>query len=164
MKIKIRQATKKDVDQIYQVFLYMIKSEDAAFRKTNHYLMKFRQKRDDFETSSKKGIREEIKMKHCKFFVAVVDDKIVGYARGEIKHSPNFFFKKVKTGYLHSLVVMKKYRGKGIASQLHQKMLGWFTKRKCLAMNLSVVNNNPAINIYKKWGYKTFIYKMSKKL
>lgn len=164
MEIKIRKATIKDADQIFNVFLDMVKSEDTAMRNTNKYLMRLRRKRDDFETSSKRGIREEIKAKNSLFLIAIDKDKVVGYARGEIKHSKNPFFKRVKTGHLHSLAVLKKYRGKKIASQLHTKIEQWFKKRKCIQMNLFVLENNPAIDIYKKWGYKRFINTMSKKL
>lgn len=162
--MKIRQATIKDVDQIYEVFLDMIKSEDAAFKKTDSFLMRRRKKRADFITYSKKGLRQEILDKKCKYLVAVIDDKIVGYARGEIQNHQNFFFQKEKVGYLHALAVLKKYRGQKISSQLHQALEVWFIKRNVILINLSVANNNPAIDIYKKWGYKTYIYKMFKKL
>lgn len=164
MQIKIRKATIKDVDQIYEVFLGMVRSENKAMRDTNKYLTRLREKRDDFTISSKRGLRQEIKAKNTYYLVAVANDKIVAYARGEIKYSKNLFFKRVRTGHLHSLAVLKKYRKKGIASRLHREIEQWFKKRKCIQMNLFVLENNPAIDIYKKWGYKTFVNTMSKKL
>lgn len=164
MRIKIRQATTKDVDQIFEIFLDMAKAEDKAMRTSNSYLMRTRLRRDDFESSSKKCIRQKIKTKNTEYLVATIDDKITAYAIGEIKKNKNPFFKTVKTGRLVALAVAKKYRKRGIASLLYQEMEGWFKKRKCLQIDLFVVNNNPAISIYKKWGYKTFVNNMSKKL
>jgi len=164
MKLKIRKATIKDIDQIYNVFLDMVRSEDAAMRKSSRHLMRFRKKRNDFTSSSKRGLREELKAKNSLYLVAVVGDKIVGYARGEVLYSQNFFFQREKTGRLHALAVLKKYRGHKIASQLHNEMENWFKKKQCLQMNLTVIKDNPAVKIYEKWGYKTFVYKMSKKI
>ena len=50
-QIKIRKATKKDLDGIYQLFLELIKSEEVSAEKVARFLRDIRKKRKDFEES-----------------------------------------------------------------------------------------------------------------
>ncbi|MFA5127353.1 MAG: GNAT family N-acetyltransferase [Patescibacteria group bacterium] len=164
MNVKIRKATIKDINQMYPVLLDMIKSEDRAIKASNRYLMRLRKKRTDFEASTKREFRREMEVKNSKYLVAIIDDKIVGYTRAEVKNNKNSFFQPVKTGYLQSLVVLKKYRGRGIAAKLYQELEKWLKSKKCTQVSLHVLKNNNAKKIYEKWGYESVFYKMTKKL
>lgn len=164
MDILIRKAKAKDVDEVYAVLLELIKSEDSSSRKVSQFLMDLRRKRSDFQESAKKELIREFREKKSLYLVAKVDNKIVGYARSSIIENQDPFFKTNKSGYLNALAVLKKCAGKGVASKLNQSIENWFKENKCDQIHLEVFENNPAIKIYEKWGYKTFNRKMAKKL
>ena len=90
--------------------------------------------------------------------------KIVGYIFGEILENSHPLFKKPKTGELSDLAVLKTYQGKGIAGKLWKELLVWFVKKKCKMVTLSVNSNNSAQEIYKKWGFDVFYFRMIKKI
>ena len=74
------------------------------------------------------------------------------------------FFSAPNVGLFHALLVTKKYRRKGIAKKLRLEMEKWFRKKKVDFIYLEAFAMNPAVNVYKKWGYKTSTYKMFKKV
>jgi len=50
--------------------------------------------------------------------------------------------------------VKKEYRGKGLGKQLLKSAEAWAKKNFVLSIELEVIATNPAINLYKKLGYK----------
>ena len=162
--MKIRKATKKDINGIHETFQYMLESEDKASSKSANFLMKLRKRKNNFELNSNKDLEKEIKKKNVLWLVAVIDNKIVGYACGCIKNNKNPFFYSYNIGFLEGICVKKEYNGKGIAKELNKSMEIWFKKRKCIISYLYVLSENPAVEIYKKWDYKITDYKMFKEL
>jgi ribosomal protein S18 acetylase RimI-like enzyme len=126
--------------------------------------MDLRKRRINFSKSSKKELLKELRKRKSFFLVAESENKIIGYIRGTITEDKEPFFKTVKTGSINSLVVSKKYRGKGISSKLNKEMKKLLKENKCSYLSLGVIETTPAFNIYKKWGYKSFNRHMIKKL
>ena len=82
------------------------------------------------------------------FFVAEVENKIVGIAVYFVKYSTW----KGRGLYLDDLVVTQKYRSKGIGRSLLNYLAKLAQKRKCGRLEWAVLNwNEPAINFYKKF-------------
>lgn len=164
VNLSIRKARVADVGQVYAVLLRMFASEDASAKKASKRLLDQRRRRKDFATSARKELLREFKEKNAVYLVAVVDGGIVGYARGSVVEDKSPFFKTARIGHLNALAVLKKYEGKGVASKLNAELEGWFKKRGCSQIHLDVFENNPAIRIYERWGYRTYNRKMVKNL
>ena len=164
MDIIIRKAKKSDVNEVYSIFLELVKSEDASSKRVSKCLMDLRQKKFGFTQSSKRELLREFRERNSIYLVAEINGKIVGYARGKFIENKDPFFKTVRIGLLNALAILKKYSRKGIASKLNKSIEKWFKKNKCSQIHLEVFENNSAIKIYPRWGYKTFINKMVKKL
>jgi diamine N-acetyltransferase len=164
MDVLIRKAKKKDVDEVYNVLLEMIKSEDASSKRVSQFLMDSRKKRSDFQDSAKQELIREFRERNSTYLVAELNDKIIGYIRGNIIQNKDPFFQVTKIGYLNALAVLKNHSGKGIASKLNKSLEKWFKENECSQIHLEVFENNPATKIYEKWGYKTFNRKMGKKI
>jgi len=162
--VKIRKAKKEDLEGVYELFLELCKSEDVSAIKASKHLKILRQRRPDFEKSVKKELLKSIKDGSSLYLVAEDDGVLFGYCYGTVLKVKDAFFMYPKIGYLHSLVISKKHRGKGVASSLHTDMLNWFKKKGCSSVSLEVFVTNLAKEIYVKWGYKPFVYKMNKKL
>jgi len=81
------------------------------------------------------------------FYVAEVDNEIVGYVVGLIEYG--------NIGHIISIAVHPKWRRKGIASKLLMKIEEEFKRRNIKIFVLEVeVNNKPAISLYEKHGYR----------
>lgn len=126
--------------------------------------MDLRKRRSDFVESAKQELLREFRERNAIYLVAEIDSAIAGYVRGSIIESKDSFFRNVKIGYLNALAVLVRYRGRGIASKLNRAVEQWFKDNSCSQCHLEVFENNPAIRIYEKWGYKKFNRKLAKKL
>ncbi len=163
-QIKIRKATKKDLDGIYQLFLELIKSEEVSAEKVARFLRDIRKKRKDFEESSKKELSKDICGKNSILFVAEDKNEIIGYISGDILKVKDPFFNPIILGYLNHIIILKNYRGKGVSEKLYLELEKIFKKRKCTVCSLEVFSTNPAVKTFEKFGYKITTHKMWKKL
>ena len=58
-------------------------------------------------------------------------------------------------GYITNVAVFEQYRGKGIASALMEKIIGYAEKNNMEFISLEVrQSNHPAISLYLKYGFK----------
>ena len=138
MKIKIRNAVKEDMKQVYNLIV-----ELAIFEKEPDEV------EIDERGLQKMGFEYENPLFRC--FVAEVDNKIVGAA---IIYN-RFSTWKGKTLHLEDLVVTKKMRGQGIGSKLFDKVIfhGKESGAKRISWNVIDWNIN-AIEFYKNRGAK----------
>lgn len=66
---------------------------------------------------------------------------------------------KNEIAYLSALLIEEKYQGKGLGKYLIEYVQKVSKKKDCKLIELDVWENNPAVNFYKKLGFK----KISKK-
>lgn len=82
------------------------------------------------------------------FLVAKESDEILGYALGGLSTKKN-------QGWLLSLGVNKKARGKGLGKQLTEQLINVFKAEGVKEISLTVYPNNlSAIKIYKNLGFR----------
>ncbi|MBW3017722.1 GNAT family N-acetyltransferase [Candidatus Woesearchaeota archaeon] len=162
--MKIRKATAKDLNGVYELFLEMVTSEDRALRKCSTSFLELRKKERDFEKKARKELLREIRARYSLFLVAEENNKLIGYAYGEVPKKSDAFFAPRNTAFFYALLVTKKHRRKGIANKLKLEMEKWFRKKKVDYIYLEAFAMNPAVNLYKKWGYKIAMHKMFKKV
>lgn len=97
--------------------------------------------------------------KHCKgSFIAEINGKIVGF----VFPDANWIDESGRIGEIHEMCVEKNYKRRGIGKKLLLTSLEYFRGRKLKRAGLWVgENNNIAINLYKKFGFKE-VYKYGK--
>jgi ribosomal protein S18 acetylase RimI-like enzyme len=174
--MNIRVAKKRDLEEIYQIYLDFQDSEDRNSKEiSKDYFTKLRKRKNNFKKVSNKSLLKSISDKKGRFLVALDNNVVVGYAFGEIgssnkkkkdkksksKEDP---FSSPKTGWISIMAVKKGHRGKGIGTKLHNELKKWFKSKKCSYMELMVMNSNKAIKLYKKLGYRPTYIKMNKKI
>ena len=100
---------------------------------------------DDFWNTN--ILKEEVLNKNRKFFVVKSENgEILGFAGVLI----NIDFIEIM-----NIVVRKKYRKKGIGKELLEKLISFSKEKNFELINLEVNSKNePAINLYKKFGFK----------
>ena len=90
--------------------------------------------------------------------VAIVDFKIIGYLAGIIEEDLYERF-----GYIGEVFVSKEFRNKGISTKLKDKFIEFLKSKKINLCRIDVNPDNPAQEVYKKWGFKIDKYRMSLK-
>lgn len=87
-------------------------------------------------------LEAQVDNENSHFLVALVDDKVAGYMGLQIFSGE---------GYVTNVAVLPEYRGRGIAKALIEKQF----ENKMDFITLEVRESNlPAINLYKKMGFK----------
>lgn len=129
----IRKAQKKDLKEIAK----LIKTEYA--------------KKPHFEKWSDEVISKTVKdyFKAQDIFVAEIDKKLVGFIV-----SYTFWWEYYRKGMIDEFVVNPNFQGKGIGTFLLQKLEEDYSKKDVRCIDLLTHKLAPAINFYKKRGYK----------
>ncbi|WP_337085107.1 GNAT family N-acetyltransferase [Elizabethkingia anophelis] len=137
-EIELRLAQTKDID----IMISLVRSSfDPAHLHTSIYTCK----------GIKDFITIEINNPYSpyKYFVAILDNKLVGFAEFKL-------FPETNTAFLNMIATNNAYKGKGIAKFIFNKSLEYFKQYKFDNIQLDVFNSN---FIAKKW-YESlgFIY------
>lgn len=102
---------------------------------------------------------------NARCFVYLIDGEVVGSLMSRLKPPINLkLFKDRKVLYIESIVVDEKYRGKGIATKLFEKIEDVAQKEKIDSIELEVFSfNKEAIKFYEKLGFsvKTSRYELN---
>jgi diamine N-acetyltransferase len=159
--INIRKAKPIDLDQIYQVYL---EYDDALVNYLSKDFKILRNKKEPKKKMIKKGLLKDVIRKNECFMVAENGKKIVGFIHGYAKVVKHPIFETHNIGFFEDICILKKYRGKGIATKLWHEMLEFYKKNKCTVVELRVMESNPARNIYEKWGFENSHRIMRKKI
>lgn len=157
--MEIRKAKVSDVEGIYKVFLDF---DSACTSYISPEFRCLRRKKKPAKENTIKALTREIRKRKSLFIIAIDKDEIVGYAYA-IQSGSHPVFTIPNVGELADLAVSKKHRGKGIASLLWKEVQKWFKLQKCKVWQLQVIADNPARNIYEKWGFKDSVVKMRRK-
>lgn len=89
--------------------------------------------------------KNELNNKNCKFIIAKINNKIVGFAGISIV---------IDTADITNIVVKKSFRGNGISHILLGHIINIAKQHNCNTINLEVnCNNSIAIKLYKNLGF-----------
>lgn len=144
-KIIIRQPTPKDVGEIFTFFNKLIE-EDTYILRFAHEKVTLAGEKDWLSKSLKK-----VKKKEAVLLEAYVEQQLVGQI--EVRKG---VFRKRYIGTLH-LGVDRDFRGEGIGEALMNAVEDEAKEIGVKVIELQVFGeNDPAINLYTKLGYKKF--------
>lgn len=144
--MNIRKAKIEDYNQIIKLYKELYDTEKVFY--TN--LCK------EYDISDKQRIKIEKRIKSRKgiILVAEEEEKIIGLIDGYIIDS---IYYVEKVGYLDHLCVDKSYRNLGVAKKLIEDFSSRMKKRNVSYLKLNAFENNePAVNLYKKLGFKEY--------
>jgi len=91
-------------------------------------------------------LENELKNESSIYICCKYNAEIIGFAG---------IFIVLDTAELNNIVIKKNERGNGYSSLLLKELINIATQKKCNYLNLEVASNNDvAINLYKKFGFK----------
>lgn len=120
--MKIRKFRKSDIDELLNLQIDFMDSQNKLYAKQNPKTAKKMTKKRNFLSIMKKELKDLPKDTYI--FVAENNSEIVGYAKGYIhKSNKNNPYNFPNTGVLGDLYVKKTFRNKGIARKLYKKTI-----------------------------------------
>lgn len=148
MNLQMRKAKMSDVSSLailYNQLWEVNKTEDPVL------IVKRKLTPEDQLTVAKK----DIKKKQVFTFVAVVDNKVVGFIQVTIQKNKDLLYKVRKFGFMDAAVVAKEYRGRGIARALTNHVMNFLKKKEIKYVKTEVINKNKiAMKTWTKLGFK----------
>ena len=152
---EITKATKKDIDQICQLFDEYDKDIERYFPKNHLKLLQKLNTQHGNNPQRQKGIMETIADKKQLFLVAKDEEIIVGCIIGWIEPINNI-------GRFDQLILSSQSRKKEILNLLYKELEKWFKAKKCPYVVVDVVAKNPRKKIYKEFGFDSVLEEMRK--
>ncbi len=150
----IRQAEEKDIYALSKLHKKFIQ-EHAQLYDSVFYALS-----SDATEQWTQWVKKMLQNKSIGFFIAEEQNEIVGYVSGWIEERPPIYSLN-KTGYLSNLFIIPQERKKGIGSNLHKALLGWFKTKKIKYIELSVnAQAAPAYAAWSAFGYKEVAKRM----
>lgn len=95
---------------------------------------------------SRKSFEEELENPKARYFVAVNDGKVCGYAG---------MWHIIDEGHITNIAVLPEMRQRGVGKALLEKLIEYAVNKKLVFLTLEVrVSNKAAISLYEKCGFK----------
>lgn len=139
--MKIRKATKKDVERVVELFGEYDRYENALDKR--HKIDTLKERKDFFNLL--------IKSKRAVILVLEIDSKVQGVISGEYRETI-----MGKGCIFHELIISKDYRGKGYGEQLMKALEEQFKKIGCKSVTSFVfIKNKGVLKFYNKLGYSS---------
>lgn len=155
MDILIRKAKEEDFDSILSLANQLYEAEQPFDKniKDGYYNTE----------EGRKELLKNIKSRKRMFFVATLENAIVGFVDGFIINKEDVYIEKL--AYLDRISVDCKYKNKGIGSKLIDKFTGTVKDKGAKYIKLNVFRNNiPAISLYEKNNFKEYSVFYMKKI
>lgn len=145
-EIIIRKAKKSDFDSILKLAKQLWDTEKVFFSNL----------KDDYfaDEQAKSLLLNNILKRKSHFLVAEENNKIIGYIYGYVSRADLY---KKKVGYIDQIVVDEEYRRQGICNKLMNSFTEIMKKYGCGYIELNAFKQNiPAVECYKKYGFKEY--------
>ena len=116
---------------------------------------------DEYRRFDKNDLREyldkiisDIEKMDGEIFLALKDDRIIGFIQGVIIEKNDLQYRPCREGWIGLLFVEDKSRGSNVGKSLINKMRDYFRAKECDCVKLFCSNQNTnAINFYQEYGF-----------
>jgi GNAT superfamily N-acetyltransferase len=147
--INVRNAKLKDVKAIARLNFELMKhvgKYDKIFKMRKNPL-------PIMEEWRRKGVYNP---RH-KLMVAEDNGKVIGYINAFIKTRPKIY-EVTKVGFISDVYVIPEYRKQGVSKLLMEPVLKWLKSKKLKYVHLfAVTENEVALKVWRKYGFKEFL-------
>ena len=149
MEVTIKTATMDDLQKVQELNLKLFEKEHKEFDS-------FLNLDWTFGKVGTKYYQNRISKDDGFVFVAIVDNKIVGYLCGGLNNAEDYRILPI-VAELENTFVLEEFRSKGIGKQLHNKFIEW-----CKTKNVGKIRaeasaqNELAIKFYRNNNFKDY--------
>lgn len=149
VEVKIKKAKIENLKDIQKLNLLLFKKEYKTYDK----LLDLKW---TFGKEGTKYFKDTLTKKKSCVFIAIVENKIVGYLAGEESKGESYR-NLPKMAELNNMFILKEYRRNGVGSKLYGAFIDWCKKRKVKIIRVEATAQNPqAIDFYRKKGFEDY--------
>lgn len=150
MNTIIRPATIDDLQNIQELNLKLFEEEIKKFDKNLDMNWTFGE-------NWKKYYIDRITNPNCCAFVAIMEEKIIGYLVGSIIEEKCYYRILPEMAELDDMLILEEYRNMWIGTKLHEAFLDWCKSKNVKKIQVAAFSKNlEAVNFYKKKWFKDF--------
>ena len=99
----------------------------------------------EIKIATKESFEEALRDKESNIAVTEIENQIIGFCKVDING---------ENGKLDYLMVKEKFRGKGFGKELMAWAMQMFDHNNVRHIEVKVVDGNPTIHLYEKYGFK----------
>lgn len=155
----IRKLEQKDLEHLARLFIFIVKhlrKEEIESTLTENIP-------DNEELA--RNLDYLVNTPEKAVFVAVENQKIIGFIAGEIREKTLPSGKLKKTGFITATYIEENFRGMGILKQLDMHLTGFFKVNNVSSVEISILSKNIAAKkSWEKLGYTTFREDLNKEI
>ena len=130
-------------------------------------MMDYHRERDEYFSRSEEGherfgefVRRNIESPEWLVMVAIDSSKVIGFSMGTIESYPPVY-QHSHHGYIATIVITESYRGKGLGSQLFDRMVPWFREHGVNRIEIEVASANEISQAFwTRMGFREYMKKM----
>jgi len=147
--MKIRKATKKDLDIIVDFSCKLILEHEKRFSD-------FPRLSKNLHSKQRRFFKKYITRKDAVAFIAIEKGKPIGHLLGnEKKDFPVFAESERPMGHVGNFYVEPEFRGKGVGKKLFAELKKWFKKRGLKKAEVDFITSNKRTKkLYKELGFQ----------
>jgi ribosomal protein S18 acetylase RimI-like enzyme len=155
MTIKIQKATNQDVSGIIEM-IKQICDYQCELDKYYRPFLKYK--------NLEKEVLGSLKDKNTIVLLAKLDKKIIGYCVSGVEKAPSYAA-VAQIGYIYTVIIDNKYRGKGIGKKILNELMKWFKIKKIKNIELEVdARNSIGVDFWKNNNFFTYRLKLRRDL
>ncbi len=156
----IKKASIEELDKLTKI---LIKFKEAVKEFEQEKFRVLKNKKKPYEVI-KNSVEKKITNEKGLFLIAYEKDEIIGFINGILREFNHLIYEPFIYGEIAQIWVKEEFRKNGISSALRDELFEWFKTNNCKYVKLEVLDNNPALRIYEKWGFEPVLKIMKKKL
>ncbi len=156
----IKKASIEELDKLTKI-LIEFKENVKEFEQEEFRV--FKNKKKPYETI-KNSVEKKITNEKNLILIAYEEKEIVGFMTGILREFNHLVYEPFTYGEIMNLWVKEEFRKNGISSELRDELFKWFKVNECKYIRLQMLDSNPALGIYEKWGFEPVLKIMKKKL
>lgn len=145
MAIAYRAAEEKDIPRLIDL--------GKAFALEQNTYWRFNKLGEGWEKFVTEAMHIAIEHPAARIFVAVAEDRPVGYVLGQIAEPPPLFDVKPYL-FVSDLYVRPEYRRQGVGTRLVETLRVWALTQGVWRLSLVIAEDNPAHSLWKKMGFE----------
>lgn len=154
--ITIREANKEDLSYMKQA---LYKLNELHHKALPSYF------KSPSEVAEAKDLSKYISSKNAFSFIALQENKHIGFAVGSIRTLSSPISKTLKIGSIEEIFIESEFRGNGIGKLLHAEIEKSCRSNGATELFTEVWGfNQPALSHYEKLGMQTHVHWLRKKL
>lgn len=167
MNYKIREIEKKDYLNVARLYKNL-RTNGAKYMSPFYYEARKEARLLCDHEVIKRAIIPKVAVEGSRLYVLEIENKVVWFIYGILTYPCYEVYAEVELNYIWGellhIYIDDDFRGRWFASLLRDKLFSYFKLNNVSVVEIGVNSTNPAIEMYKKWWFKSDFCSVTKQI